>query len=64
MLALTIVTSMTSIECHVELMRSLCVVMQLAEHAYGIEGRVVSAGALVKATCCEGNRARTPQTRT
>ena len=39
-LALKVVTSKTSISSHVGLMHSLCIVMQLAEHAYGIEGRI------------------------
>ena len=40
--ALKIVTSTTSISCHVGLMRSVCIVMRLSEHACGIEGRIVS----------------------
>jgi hypothetical protein len=42
MRALKVVTSTTSISCHVGLMRSVCTVMQLSEHACGIEGRIVS----------------------
>jgi hypothetical protein len=42
MRALKVVTSTTSISCHVGLMRSVCVVMRLSEHACGIEGRTVS----------------------